>query len=247
MVDHVDILVVNAHPDDETICSGTLAKLTQKGHSLGLLDLTNGEPTNYGNPETRLKEAQKAAKILGASFRKTLDKPNRLLFDSIETRAYVAYWIRKLTPKCIIAMGQDPIHPDHIQLNNIVKRGIFYARLDQWEQYENPDLNKLSEFKPHMPDRLFFSVGRVNVNEQDISFIVDITDTMETKLDVYRCYKSQFGLAIEKDIEGWERRYRGRAAYWGQQIDREYGEPFQSRRMLNIEDPVNDIKPIRYG
>ena len=61
MVDHVDVLVINAHPDDETRCAGTLAKLTQKGYSLGLLDLTDGEPTNFGNREVRIEEAKRAA------------------------------------------------------------------------------------------------------------------------------------------------------------------------------------------
>ena len=45
-VEQVDVLAVGAHPDDmEIACGGTLAKLAQQGHRVGIIDLTDGEPT----------------------------------------------------------------------------------------------------------------------------------------------------------------------------------------------------------
>jgi bacillithiol biosynthesis deacetylase BshB1 len=247
MDEHVDVLVINAHPDDETRCAGTLAKLTKRGHSLGLVDLTDGEPTNFGSREVRIEEAKRAAKVLGASFRETLQEPNRLLTDSIETRATVAYWVRRLTPKIVITMSEDPIHPDHVQLPKIVESGLFYARLNQWDQYAIPSLTRLQEYPAHMPNRLFFSIGRSTVNQLEISFIVDITETIDKKIEAITCYESQFQRAIKTNPGQIERKYKSRTAYWGSHIDCAYGEPFLSRRMLGIDDPISAILPVRYG
>ena len=80
-VEQVDVLAVGAHPDDvEIACGGTLAKLVQQGHRVGIIDLTDGEPTPLSpGPEVRLAEARRAAEVLGAVVRVTLDLPNRRL------------------------------------------------------------------------------------------------------------------------------------------------------------------------
>ena len=42
----LDVIAVGAHPDDvEIACGGTLAKLVKQGHRVGIVDLTDGEPT----------------------------------------------------------------------------------------------------------------------------------------------------------------------------------------------------------
>ena len=42
----LDVIAVGAHPDDcEIGCGGTLAVLAQQGLSVGIIDLTDGEPT----------------------------------------------------------------------------------------------------------------------------------------------------------------------------------------------------------
>ena len=42
----LDVIAVGAHPDDvEIACGGTLAKLVKQGHRVGIIDLTDGEPT----------------------------------------------------------------------------------------------------------------------------------------------------------------------------------------------------------
>src|SRR5260370_10981623 len=62
----LDLLAIAAHPDDvELTCGGTLLKMARLGYKTGILDLTAGEMGTRGTPETRAKEAAKAAKILG--------------------------------------------------------------------------------------------------------------------------------------------------------------------------------------
>ena len=65
----LDLIAVGAHPDDvEIACGGTLARLARKGYAVGIVDLTDGEPTPHSpGPEVRLAEAQRAAEILGVA------------------------------------------------------------------------------------------------------------------------------------------------------------------------------------
>ena len=62
----LDYLVIAAHPDDAEIgAGGTILALKAQGARVGVLDLTNGEPTPHGTPEIREKETAAATAILG--------------------------------------------------------------------------------------------------------------------------------------------------------------------------------------
>src|SRR5208282_6254020 len=100
----LDLIAVGAHPDDgEIACGGTLARLARKGYAVGIVDLTDGEPTPHSpGPEVRLAEAERAAQILGVSIRLNLNMPNRRLFDSFETRISLAKVFRRLKPKVVL-------------------------------------------------------------------------------------------------------------------------------------------------
>ena len=90
----------------EIACGGTLAKLAQQGYRVGIVDLTDGEPTpGSPGPEVRLAEARAAAEVLGAKVRVTLDLPNRRLFDTFEARVALAKQFRKYRPRLVIGLG----------------------------------------------------------------------------------------------------------------------------------------------
>src|SRR5947207_10374990 len=138
----LDVIAVGAHPDDvEIACGGTLAKLVKQGYSVGIIDLTDGEPTPESpGPEVRLAEAQQAALALGVTTRVTLDLPNRRLFDTFEARVLLAKEFRKYRPKIVIGFGdKTPLaSPDHWQAMQITDAAVFYARLTKWdEQFDN--------------------------------------------------------------------------------------------------------------
>ena len=79
----LDFLAVGAHPDDvEIACGGTLAQLARKGYRVGIVDLTDGEPTpGSPGPDVRLAEAQRAAEILGVSRQSLYAKLDRYRID----------------------------------------------------------------------------------------------------------------------------------------------------------------------
>ena len=135
----LDVIAVGAHPDDvEIACGGTLASLARQGYKVGIIDLTDGEPTpGSPGPEVRLEEARKAAELLGATTRITLDLPNRRLFDSFEARVALGKEFRRCRPRLVLGFGQKtPLaSPDHWQAMQITDAGIFYSRLTKWDDY----------------------------------------------------------------------------------------------------------------
>src|SRR3954469_4896408 len=89
------ILVFGPHPDDQELgMGGTVLKLAAQGHTVHLVDMTNGEPTPHGSPETRAREAAAAARALGVG-RTLVGLTNRQVVHDIESRHKLAAVIRK--------------------------------------------------------------------------------------------------------------------------------------------------------
>ena len=88
----LDVLAVGAHPDDVEIgCGGTLARMVQQGLRVGIVDLTDGEPTPLSpGPEVRLQEAQDAARILGVHVREILSS-HRLIYTKTKVPSSSGY------------------------------------------------------------------------------------------------------------------------------------------------------------
>src|SRR4029453_13580201 len=62
------ILVIGPHPDDQELgMGGTVLTLAAQGHKVHLVDMTNGEPTPHGSPETPAPESAAAARGLGGA------------------------------------------------------------------------------------------------------------------------------------------------------------------------------------
>src|SRR5436190_904196 len=235
----LDVIAVGAHPDDvEIACGGTLAKLTKQGYKIGIVDLTDGEPTpGSSGPEQRKAEAQAAAEAIGAQVRVILDLPNRRLFDSFEARVLLAKEFRKYRPKIVIGFGdKTPMaSPDHWQAMLITDAAVFYSRLSKWEQhFDNLPVHNIAA-------QLYF---RLAFEPQNLSgfpshFSVDITDTLETKIASIRCYASQFPATKEHVFD----RIRGAALIAGSASGFHAGETFVSTRSLGVKDLVKTVLP----
>ena len=76
----LDALVIAPHPDDAELgMGGTIALMLAQGMSVGILDLTDGEPTPRGSVEIRTRETAAASAVLGITWRENLGLPNRRL------------------------------------------------------------------------------------------------------------------------------------------------------------------------
>src|SRR5271156_3878354 len=117
----MDYLIIAAHPDDaEVSAGGTIAALKAQGASVGILDLTSGEPTPFGTPEIRRRETEAASAILGVDWRGHLGLPNRPLTADLDARRQLAGMIRQLKPRFLLTHYWDDAHPDHVAASALV-------------------------------------------------------------------------------------------------------------------------------
>ena len=118
----------------EIACGGTLARLSRKGYAVGIVDLTDGEPTPHSpGPDVRLEEARKAGEILGVQMRVNLNLPNRRLFDGFDERVALARIFRRHRPKVVLGFGGKTVlaSPDHYQAMLITDAAVFLQPTDQ--------------------------------------------------------------------------------------------------------------------
>jgi LmbE family N-acetylglucosaminyl deacetylase len=210
----LDVIAVGAHPDDvEIACGGTLAGLVEAGQRVGIIDLTDGEPTPLSpGPEVRLAEARAAAETLGIHHRVTLDLPNRRLFDSFEARVKLAAEFRKFRPRLVIGIGdRTPMaSPDHWQAMQITDAAVFYARLTKWDEH-------FGGLAVHTIERQLYCTLGFPLSATPVAagqLVIDISKTLAKKVAAIRCYKTQFPPDKQHVIERVEAgaRYLGHSA-----------------------------------
>ncbi len=215
-----------AHPDDAEISTGgTILALKAAGLKVGVIDLTNGEPTPFGTPEIRARETAKATQILGIDFRINLGLPNRSLTNSLEARAILAGWIRQLKPKLIITHCPEDSHPDHVSASALVEGARFWAKLSKTDLPGTPHHPALVLFAP--------SIHLRQVAKPEV--VINITPHMETKMAACSAYHSQ--LVQGREMGGPIEDIEIQARYWGWAIQKRFGEPFYSREVLGLNHP----------
>jgi N-acetylglucosamine malate deacetylase 1 len=235
----LDLIAVGAHPDDvEIACGGTLARLAARGYSVGIVDLTDGEPTPLSpGPEVRFAEAKRAAEILGATCRINLNMPNRRLFDSFENRVALAKVFRRYRPKVVIGFGGKTVlaSPDHYQAMLITDAAVFYSRLTKWDEY-------FDGLPTHtIANQLSFPIALhgLDLPESSGYIVADIGSTLELKLEAIRAYRTQFPASkagIFRAVESMNR-YQGLTAGF------EAGEVFMTYRSVGIDDLMRWASP----
>ena len=127
----LDILVIAPHPDDgELGMGGAIVKFKARGQSVGILDLTDGEPTPHGSPEMRARETMAATEILGLDWRENLGLPNRSLEATLEARRRLAEVIRRVRPRWLFAPYWIDAHPDHVAATQLVEACAILVEAD---------------------------------------------------------------------------------------------------------------------
>ena len=220
----MDVVCVGAHPDDVEIgMGGTVASMVRDGLSVAIVDLTDGEPTPAGTRSTRLAEAAEAARILGVAERRTLELPNRSLADTTTARTALAEVFREMKPQVVFGPYPLDAHPDHIAAAAIVQASRFWAKLTKTEMRGDP----------HYPSRHYRYMAVHMRLIREPSFVIDISEVMETKLSALRAYRSQFfanpaNAAVIDTVEQTGR-------MWGAAVGAETGEPFFSDEPLGLD------------
>jgi bacillithiol biosynthesis deacetylase BshB1 len=251
----VDVLAIGAHPDDvELGCGATLAKLARSGRRVGILHLTRGEAGSRGTPETRRREAERAAAALGAVDLVFLDcGDGALRTGAVEEEALIAE-LRRLKPELVFGPTPADRHPDHGRAHRLVADCCFYA-----------GLARRGAGAPHRPAALFAYMQNDGFTP---AFVVDVGESWAAKMAALDAYGSQiapasavadqiapaFAVAGQLAAAGGapagdpgpatkvaSREFRaaveGRARHFGNLIGAELGEPFWSTAPLAVADP----------
>lgn len=227
----VDILAIAAHRDDvELTCAGTLIKAAALGRTTAVVDLTAGELGTRGSAELRGEEAANAARVMGLSARENLGLPDGGVVNTPETRAGLASVIRRLRPTIVIAPSMRGKHPDHTVSSQLIRDACFVAGLKKVE----PGI------PVHRPRKVIHCLAYREDNVKP-TFVVDITDVFEKKLEAVKCYSSQFDEAIQAGevFPNGEPLYdiiRHQAAHYGSLIRTKYGEPFYTTETMRVDD-----------
>jgi len=232
-VESVDVLTIAAHPDDiELTCAGTLLKMVDKGYSVGILDLTQGEMGTRGTSELRAREAEAAREVIGARFRERMNLGDSRLTASVENRLILAQKVRAARPKTVILPYWEGRHPDHYTAATLGYEACYAAGLKQLP----------IEGQPHRPKKILYASMYWEVKS---SFLVDITDQWPRKLAAISCFGSQFAGDLRDITElypAWGRlvdRITTQCKYFGHLMGVEYAEPFVVKEAMAVDDIVN--------
>lgn len=222
----LDALVIAPHPDDAELgMAGTILKLKAAGRRVGILDLTDGEPTPFGSPEIRARETAAATAILGVDWRGNLGLTNRKVEHTLEARGKLAGFIRQLRPTWLFAPYWVDAHPDHTAALELIEAARFWSKLTK------SDL----PHEPHHPQRVFhYNCVHLRVVEKP-AFVVDISEFWEQKAAALRCFESQFITGRPTEPPTFLDRLRDQAAFWGWSIGTAYGEPFMCRETIGLK------------
>lgn len=228
----VDILAIAAHPDDaEQTCGGTLIRQAGRGYRTGVLDLTAGDMGTRGDPETRLAEADAAARAMTLTWRGNLRLPDARLENTLAARMTLASKIRELRPRVVILPYWEGRHPDHYRACELGYEACFLAGLKRL------DLGAT----PHRPSKILYASAYANVKP---SFVVDISEEFEQRMEALFRYRSQYGGGTEAGtLFPAEQEIRERLAavarFYGNLAGVRYAEPFVVKETMLVEDVGN--------
>jgi bacillithiol biosynthesis deacetylase BshB1 len=235
----LDVLAIAAHRDDvEQTCGGTLLKGALSGQRTGILDLTQGEMGTRGTAESRAKEAARAAEILKVTHRQALDIPDGRVENTYENRLKIAKVIRELKPRVVILPYWLGRHPDHYNASTVAYEACFLAGLTKLD---------ISGTTPHRPFKIVYASLYHDVRP---TFVVDITDQFEARVDSLFAYESQYsdqatGSNLFPKRTEIKERLAAMARFYGLLVGVRYAEPFVQKEVALVEDltsiPVQSI------
>ena len=231
---NVEVLAIFAHPDDmELTVGGTLLKMKSLGYRTGALDITGGEMGTRGTSEGRADEAAEAARILKLDLRENLGLADGHVFVDDESRTKLVRILRRLKPKVILTHQYDDPHPDHNHIAQLVRESARLASMRKYDEAFGLERTNVPIVAHNVFSRLL-----------PPSFIVDVSEFLEQKMQSIKAHKSQFYNPESSEPEtrltnaGFLDELENRSRYFGSLIGTAAGEPFYVREALNIDDPI---------
>lgn len=227
MLDFKKVLLICAHPDDESIsCGGTVSKLIASGTEVVLVMITKGstgiDHTGNYNSESitmiRKKELLSAAKILGIERIRFLDKKCQEVVYNAELMRQIVDIIRSEKPNLVITHTQHEKHNDHKEISKTVVQAAWKA-----QEAIMPELGESHRVADVWGFECVDILPRTD-------YVVDISKSMKIKLRALEAYKSQ-----ENVIKNIKSLVEGINKIRGYQIGVAHAEAFLSISDLPME------------
>jgi bacillithiol biosynthesis deacetylase BshB1 len=228
MTRQLDVLAFAAHPDDAEVgCGGTLIGAVDAGLSVGVVDLTAGELSTRGDPETRSLERRRAADALGLTTRLSLDLPDGGLGADPAQRSALVAVLRELRPRIVLAPYPQDRHPDHAAAGRLAREACFFGGVGRFGSAESP----------HRPGAIYHYLMHEPFTP---TFVVDVSTVWRRRTEAVAAYASQFGevaggadtaLSGGRFLEALD----ARARWFGAMIGAERGEPFWSAGPIGVD------------
>ena len=221
------ILAVGCHPDDLEIgCYGTLAKYIKQGHDVAVCHVANG---NLGHVEImpdelrkiRFNEAEAAAKVIGATHYSIDCNDLYVTPENDELVRRLAKVVREVQPDVVITHNEHDYMNDHMNTCQAVFRATFGASCAHFDMDDpNPAIGVCPIF--HMD-----TVSGAGFLPTEY---VDISDTIDLKMEALNCHKSQLVWMLEHDNIDFADMVRTCSRVRGYQCGAEYAEGFRLDR-----------------
>lgn len=202
------ILLITAHPDDETSCLGSLIKLKNINWEIYQVVLTDAGEGGV-KASIREKEMRKVGQALGMEKVYYFKEEDLNLVYSKDLMLSLVRVIRQVQPKRIILMNRADYHPDH---KAAYKLGIAAVR---WAASGiRPDLGQ-----PFRASTIL-QMGGMIITRPHI--IEDVTDVVEKKIELLKLHGSQASTKMI-DFEMASMTYHG----YHMRSGGKFGEPFE--------------------
>jgi len=227
-------VVLFAHPDDaEFMCGGTVAKWARDGCEVHYIVCTDGsagsnEPGARREDVAPIREREQraAADVLGVKSIAFLGEPDGLLEVNPRTRKMVTREIRRLRPEVVVA-------PDPSRL------WFASGYINHWD-HKQAGLLALTAVMPDAPTRVIFQeleeeglepfeIPNLYLSGNEADAFVDITDTIDTKIEALAQHVSEEGEAAAPWV-------RERAREVGEPVGMEYAESFKAFRFVDDDE-----------
>ena len=186
----MNVLAIGCHPDDlEALCGGTLAKCAKRGDKITMVTLANGSAghkilSKEEIVKVRAVEAKNAAAVIGADYIGLGLDDMFVRRDYDEGVKRVSDVIRQTNPDFIITHGPNEYMVDHSITHTIVFDATMAATVYHYPT-AHPDYPVYQGFCP------IFLMENSNLINSFPEIFVDITDEIETKIQMYENHKSQ--------------------------------------------------------
>ena len=185
------VLGVAAHPDDEILgCGGTMARLAREGHEVRAAILAEGLSSRYAHREDadpgQLQhlhaQAQQAAGKVGARESVLCKLPDNRLdtVPLLEVVKLVEELVARFQPEVIYTHHPGDLNVDH----GVVHRAVLTATRPVAGQC----VSEIYAFE--VPSSTEWAFQRLEPSFRP-SVFVDITETLETKIEAMACYDTE--------------------------------------------------------